>query len=263
MKRINIILILSAVFIILLLHYFGATVWIDNNIRKLFNKGSSVAYNLSISNGDKLLEFNSIEELKNGYQVLSNNYDKNVVDRVKLELLSDENKNLREQLNYFSKNNVKSIGAGVISRSMDVLRDTIVIDRGSQDGVGVNMPVITGGGFYVGKIKQVELDTSVVQLINDQYSKIAATILNKSSSIGVVEGGYGLSLQMNFIPQNEDIIVGEDVITSGLEEEIPYGLILGRIDIVEKEPYQPFQKAILSPYVDLNKIQTVSVLLTS
>ena len=176
-------------------------------------------------------------------------------------LLTEENDNLREQLNFLDKETI-SIGADVISRSTDVLRNTIVINRGLEDGVLMDLPVITGRGFYIGKIKRVDSNSSVVQLISDQYSRVASTVLNKEKSIGVVEGGFGLSLQMNLIPQNEYISVGEDVITSGLEENIPYGLILGHIDIVEKEPYQPFQKALLSPYVNLNKIQTVSVLLT-
>ena len=105
------------------------------------------------------------------------------------------------------------------------------------------------------------MNSSVVQLISDQYSKIAATVLNRDKSIGVVEGGFGLSLQMNFIPQNENISVGDNIITSGLEEEIPYGLILGYVDVVRKEPYQPFQKAILSSFVDISKAQNVSILL--
>ena len=170
-------------------------------------------------------------------------------------MLKEENAGLRELMGFLERNDLSFLGAEVISKSSDALRNTIVINRGSKDGVAMNMPVITGGGFYIGKIRKVELNSSVVQLINDQYSKIAATVLNNNKSIGVVEGGFGLSLQMNFIPQNEDILVGNDVITSGLEAEIPYGLILGRVDIVEKEPYQPFQKAILSPYIDLNKIK--------
>lgn len=250
------------VFLIILLKYLGATAWIDNKIRTLFNMGSSAVYEVSVKYGGITLHFNSVEDLKKKYLELLDERNRNIFDRTDYVLVKEENENLRSQLNFLKKNDWSSVGATVISRSTDVLRNTIVIDRGSRDGIAIDMPVITGDGFYIGKIKLVELNSSVVQLISDQYSKVAATVLSKDKSIGVVEGGFGLSLQMNLIPQNESISVGEDVITSGLEEEIPYGLLLGRVDIVEKEPYQPFQKAILSPYVDLNKVQTVSVLLT-
>ncbi|OGH60137.1 MAG: rod shape-determining protein MreC [Candidatus Magasanikbacteria bacterium RIFCSPHIGHO2_01_FULL_33_34] len=260
MKRRNILVIFFAIFIIILLHYFGVTIWLDNKIRSLFNLSSSAVYNISTKYNNNL-EFESTDELKKEYLELIEKYNNNVVDKTQLTLLTEENDNLREQLNFLDKETI-SIGADVISRSTDVLRNTIVINRGLEDGVLMDLPVITGRGFYIGKIKRVDSNSSVVQLISDQYSRVASTVLNKEKSIGVVEGGFGLSLQMNLIPQNEYISVGEDVITSGLEENIPYGLILGHIDIVEKEPYQPFQKALLSPYVNLNKIQTVSVLLT-
>src|SRR3989339_93572 len=263
MRYRNIIIIFSVVFIIILLRHFGATGWADRKIIFLINLGSSAVYNISVSYNGGASRFNSVDDLKKGYVELLDKYNKNVVDQTELALLKEENAGLRELMGFLERNDLSFLGAEVISKSSDALRNTIVINRGSKDGVAMNMPVITGGGFYIGKIRKVELNSSVVQLINDQYSKIAATVLNNNKSIGVVEGGFGLSLQMNFIPQNEDILVGNDVITSGLEAEIPYGLILGRVDIVEKEPYQPFQKAILSPYIDLNKIRTVSVLLSS
>lgn len=261
MKRRNIIVIFSFVFVIVLLHFFGYTRWIDSKIQKFINSGLSEVYKISINNSGLNINFKSVDELKAEYIDLLTKYNSNIVESVDYELIKEENKNLREQLNFLSSKNYNSVGADVISRSTDALRNTIIINRGFEDGLDVGMSVMAGNGFYIGKIQRVDPNTSIVQLVNDQYSKVAATVVNKSRSIGIVEGGYGLSLQMNFIPQNEDIAVGENVITSGLEEEIPYGFILGRIDIVEKEPYQPFQKAIVTPFVDLNKIQYVSIII--
>jgi len=65
---------------------------------------------------------------------------------------------------------------------------------------------------------------------------------------------------MSLIPQNEEVAVGDIVITSGLEREVPYGLLIGEVSVVEKELYQPFQKAIISPYFTLQKIQKVLVI---
>jgi rod shape-determining protein MreC len=65
---------------------------------------------------------------------------------------------------------------------------------------------------------------------------------------------------MNYIPQNEIIKVGDMVITSGLEENVPSGLLIGVIEAVEKEAYQPFQKAVITPSVDLTKIKQVLVI---
>jgi rod shape-determining protein MreC len=92
---------------------------------------------------------------------------------------------------------------------------------------------------------------------------IAATILNKDASLGVVEGGYGLSVRMNFIPRNEDVFVGDKIITSGLEESIPRGLLIGEVAVLENEAYQPFQQAVLATAIDPSKLTVVSVLISN
>ena len=149
----------------------------------------------------------------------------------------------------------------MIGKSIDPLRNSIVIDRGGKAGVKLGQPVIVDNGILAGKIIKVENNTSIAQLVNDQQSKVAVTIMNVDTSIGLVEGGYGLSIQMDFIPQNESVLVGDTVITSGLEEGIPHGLIIGTVDSVEKEAYQPFQKATISPIINLEKIREVSVII--
>ena len=115
----------------------------------------------------------------------------------------------------------------------------------------------------MGKITKVEKQLAVVRLISDNQIKVAATVLNNERSLGVVEGGYGLSVRMSFIPRNEVVQVGDQIITSGLELNIPRGLLIGSVAAVENEPYQPFQQAVLTPAADLAKLTLVSVLLTN
>lgn len=112
----------------------------------------------------------------------------------------------------------------------------------------------------IGTIAKIEKNISLVRLINDNQSKIAATILNRDNSLGVVEGGYGLSIRMNFIPRNETVLIGDKIITSGLEQTIPKGLLIGEVAVAENEAYQPFQQAVLTSATDLSKLFIVSVL---
>jgi cell shape-determining protein MreC len=65
---------------------------------------------------------------------------------------------------------------------------------------------------------------------------------------------------VKFIPRNEIIIVGEAVVTSGLDPNIPRGLMVGNVVAIENESYQPFQQAVVSPLLDLNKLTIVSIL---
>ncbi len=178
----------------------------------------------------------------------------------KIRLLEDENAALREQL-FFLKDTARHVGAQVIGRDLDPLGTTIIIDQGAAAGITVNRPVIVGNGLFIGKVARVNETTAVVRLLSDFQSSVAATVANREKSLGVVEGGFGLTVRLNLIPQNELIKPGDAVITSGLEAGIPRGLMIGTVEVVEKKPQEPFQEAILNPTADLEALSVVSVIL--
>lgn len=245
MRKRSLLVIIFIILMMIIMHYVGWLNPAENFFRKIINPGIFKAY--QVSTGAE-----NTEESK------SNTI---IIDSVNLKLLEEENKELRKQLNFLQKTNYTSLGAFVIGKNTDPLRNSIVIDKGEKDGVKVGQAVIADNGILAGKIIKADSTTSMVQLINDQQSKIAATIMNNDKSMGILEGGYGLSIQMNFIPQNESILVGDTIITSGLENEIPHGLVIGTVDSVEKEAYQPFQKATISPLINLEKIRAVSIII--
>ncbi len=185
------------------------------------------------------------------------------VANAKLKDLEKENAEIRKQLNFFHRRNFTTVAAAVVGQSTDSVEKMIIIDAGNTVGIKIGQPVIVGDGILIGTIAKVEKDISMVRLINDNQSKIAATVLNRDSSLGVVEGGYGLSVRMNFIPRNETIIIGDKIITSGLEQNIPRDLLIGEVAVAENEAYQPFQQAVLTTATDLSKLTIVSVLLSN
>ena len=253
---ISVVILLTTFF-----HYIGLLVPIENLIRSIITPISQTMYNFSLELNGTTEKFSSVLDLENAYKNLkAKNFDNELITS-KITILETENSELRQQLNYLKKTNYPTLGAEVIGKNVDSLGNTIIINRGAEDNLKINEPVIVGNGVLVGKISKVEKNNSVIRLINDNQSKIAATVLNQEKSLGLVEGGYGISVYLNFIPQNEVVKVGETVITSGLELGVPKGLLLGKIEAVEKEAYQPFQKAVITPFVDLEKILEVSVIL--
>jgi rod shape-determining protein MreC len=252
--------IVFIIFVFIILHFIGILRPIENFFRAVIKPGTESMYDISVSLNQENELFKNIEDLKNAYISCATDITQNKIDTATFELLKQENEELKRQLNYIGKKELKTIGAQVIGKNIDPLGNTLVLDRGSESGISVNNAVIMGEGVFIGKIVRVENNTSVVRLINDNQSKIASTLINQDKSIGVVEGGYGISIRMNYIPQNETVKVGDIVITSGLEGDIPTGLMIGAIEAVEKEAYQPFQKAVITPSVDLTKIKQVSII---
>lgn len=255
-------LIFFVIGIVVVFHYIGWLAPIETFFRQLVIPGSDVVYQISVNVGKKEERFSNPEELQNAYESLKELYISNLVDEAELVLLRDENSELRNQLNFLQVNKFDSVGALVVAKDIDPSRSTILINRGQDSGIAVGQPAIIGKGAIIGKVVKVGPKSATIQLLNDHQSRLATTLTNEDKSIGLVEGGYGISIRMNFIPQNEQIRVGDVVVTSGLEELIPLGLVVGTVDAVEKEAYQPFQSAIVSPAASLDKLRHVSVLKT-
>lgn len=177
-------------------------------------------------------------------------------------LLEEENSELKKLIGFKERTKIQIVAARVVGRSPDGVEKSIIIDQGGEAGIRQDQPVVVGDGILIGKISKVEDRISFVRLISDNQNKVAATILNKDKSLGVVEGGYGISVRMNFIPRNEIILIGDEVVSSGLETNVPRGLVIGTVAAIENEAYQPFQQAVLTPATDLSKISQVAVLIS-
>jgi len=252
-KKKTIIAVSFVIFVTILLHFSGWLSPLENRIKNILNIGVGYIYKFNLN----------VNEQQNQTLVcpdLQTELNKLKIDKAKLTIIEEENKQLRNQLNFFENKQIKHTGAQVVGRDFEPFSSSIILNKGLKDGVQEGNPVVASGGVLVGKIIKSEDTTSVVRLINDNQSRIAGTLTNKDTSIGLVEGGYGISVHMNLIPQNETINIGDTVITSGLEAGIPRGLLIGTVESVEKEPYQPFQKAILQPLSNLNKLFLVSVI---
>jgi rod shape-determining protein MreC len=186
---------------------------------------------------------------------------------IQLELLNTglkeiqlENNFLREQLNYLEEKNEKYYIAKVIGKSLSTYEHLIFVDKGSSDGIRVGDPVIVNEGILIGKIYKTYKTYSMVLLLVDNNSATAATIQNKAKTLGVVNGEFGLSMKMDFVPQTEELNIGEKVISSGLERFVPRGLLLGTIDSINYEQGELFKSAVVKPLINYDKIILVTIL---
>lgn len=235
------------------LHYLGWLTIPETAARSVFDRISFFLYRLAIPR----LTNDIGSGLNKGTNIGDNQCSP---ENATIERLEEENVALRDQLN-FLRDTPRHVGADVIGRNIDPMGTTIIINRGAKDGIAVGNPVIIGRGFMIGAVARVDSTTSIVRLLSDNHSKVGATVANRDKSIGIVEGGFGITVRLNFIPQNEVVRPGDVVISSGLEATIPRGLSIGTVEIVEKNPQEPFQKAILKPLADLHALTVVSVII--
>ncbi len=136
----------------------------------------------------------------------------------------------------------------------------ITIDRGTSEGVREGSVVVTHRGL-VGRVERANLTSSKVRLITDINMSVAVRLQTESRTTGVLRGqSRGNLLVIAYIPQTDVVSVGDVVITSGLGEVFPEGLVVGKVARVERKDTDPFQAAVVEPAVEMDKLERLYVL---
>jgi len=179
------------------------------------------------------------------------------------EELASENDRLRSFLQLKEQSKYKVLTARIIGRDPSVWFDSSIVNRGSLDGVKLNMPVVTDGGL-VGRVTAVSPLTAQVDLITRDKSGLGAVIgqIGESNALGVVSGTSKKDLlEMKYVPGNVDVQVGQSVFTTGQDGIFPPGLKVGEIvNLVTGSATTPHQIQI-RPAAKLSSMQEVAILL--
>lgn len=248
--------------LIIIFNYLGWLNWLKYRLRLIFIPILANANEIGVKLGDNYHFFTNKEDFFNQFNKCLINLQQEETAAAQNQLLAEENVELKKQLGFVRRAGLATVTASVVGRNADSIEKTIIINAGETETVKVGHPVVAGDGVLIGRVTKVEGEISVVRLINDNQSKILATVLNKDRSLGVVEAGYGSSVRMNFIPRNEVVLIGEQIVTSGQDLQVPKGLLIGKVVAIENEAYQPFQQAVLETTINLEKIIDATVILS-
>jgi rod shape-determining protein MreC len=176
-----------------------------------------------------------------------------------------EAERLRELLQLRAVLPLEVLVAEVIARDGVPWFRTVTIDKGSQQGVALNAPVISPNGV-VGRVIRLGPDAAVVQLLLDQESGVGVRI-ERSRVTGVVAGQVDSAgqltgdLQMKYVPMLADVVEGDLVITSGLDRIHPAGLVVGRVRQVALGTGL-FKEILVAPSARFDKLEEVLVVRT-
>ena len=179
------------------------------------------------------------------------------------EELDQENSRLRKLLDLKEQSRYKVLTARVIGRDPSAWFDSAIVNRGSLDGVKLNMPVVTDGGL-VGRVTAVSPLTSQVDLITRDKSGVGAVVgqIGGSNALGVVAGTSKKELlEMKYVGGSVEVQVGQPVFTTGQDGIFPSGLKIGDIvNLVSGSATTPHMIEI-QPAARLGTMQEVGVLL--
>lgn len=139
---------------------------------------------------------------------------------------------LEKLVNLQSTYNLQSTAARIIGASGDAWTSTVTIDKGSADGMAINMPVTSSAGV-IGQIIEVSAKTSTVRLISDEKSGVSAMVQDTRAQ-GMLQGQADGTLRLEYVSADSDVKVGDIIVTSGIGGVFPKGLPLGTVTSVEK-----------------------------
>lgn len=178
-------------------------------------------------------------------------------DRIRLE---EENTALRQELNLPQQSQQKLVAAEVIGRDQNGASVFLRINRGQQQGVKMGMPVVVQGNILVGRIEAVGPFSSEVRLLSHPESLIAARVEGAKTE-AVVRGDHGTGLLLDLARPNEKIEAGAIVMTAGMSDGLPGGLLIGTIETAQLSGDQLFQQAVIIPPVRADLLRFLSIII--
>lgn len=170
-----------------------------------------------------------------------------------------QNERLRRLLDFRTRQHqVELTAAAVVGRDPHPWRRTLLIDKGSADGVGRDDPVLVTDGV-VGRVVEVYRSSARVLLLQDLQSSIGA-MLQRTRSTGDAQGTGEELLVMRNLPLDAGVKAGDAVVTSGMSTFYPKGLQVGTVASTRRDDKRLDLEVRIRPSADLSRCEEVLVM---
>lgn len=151
------------------------------------------------------------------------------------------------------------VAAQVIGKDPSGWFESVIIDKGSNSGLKVNMPVMNASGV-VGRLVSVSPNYAKVLLIIDQNSAVDC-IIQRTREKGILKGFSPKVCKLDFVLRNSQVAPGDIIITSGMGRVFPKGLPVGKVIEEKNVPGAFFKEITVRPMVDFTKLEELLVIL--
>jgi len=212
---------------------------------------------------------NATEVIWFKYFALIRTHNENALLKREVDLLRMENsryqerltthERLQELLQFKETYDWPVLAAQVILRDPSGWFESVIIDKGEDSGLKVNMPVVNARGV-VGRLVSVSADYAKVLLIIDQNSAVDC-IVQRSRDGGILKGLSSNVCRLDYVLETSDVGVGDKVVTSGLGGVYPKGLDVGEVLTVVSTAGELFRDIKVRPMVDFSKLEELLVIL--
>ncbi|MGE3512973.1 MAG: rod shape-determining protein MreC [Vicinamibacterales bacterium] len=166
---------------------------------------------------------------------------------------------LEQLLELRDRSGLRTTAAEIIAAGATPEFRTVSIDKGSRDGVQRDMAVIAPAGV-VGRVVIPSTRNAKVQLMIDRNAA-AGAVIERSRAQGVIVGTGELDLRLEYVSEVADVVVGDTVVSSGIDGIYPKGFVIGTVTRVDKSG-GAYRSILVEPAVDFSSLEEVLVVLT-
>jgi rod shape-determining protein MreC len=172
-----------------------------------------------------------------------------------MKVIAAENQRLRDALNFARSLPYAGVAAEVIGRDPTNWSNSLIINKGSRDGIKQNRAVLCAKGL-VGRVAEVGARSSKVILITDPNSKVGV-LIQRNRQGGMLTGAPDGRCRMVYISLDSDTRAGDRVFSAGFGEVFPKGIFVGEVIKVDREPGRLYKYAVVRPAEDLSRVEEV------
>ena len=184
--------------------------------------------------------------------------DRDALQLTRLHALEIENERLQKLLDVTPRDALRTLTARILQVDLDAIRQRVLIDRGSVDGLASAQPVMDVHGVF-GQTTRVNDSTTEVILLSDASHAIPVQIERNGLRTIAVGTGNPSQLALPYLPRNTDVQVGDKLVTSGLGGVFPADLPVATITEVRRDPSQPLVQVRAAPGAHLDRDREVMV----
>ena len=262
-RSILLLLVIVGVSILLLmLRDTGVGISVEGFVHSLVSPIRSATTSVAARSSQAITDIQRIDELQKENQLLRNEGAELRALAFRRKSAERENEYLREALAYKQQNTEFSLlTTRVVGMdSVDAL-NTVVIDRGANDGVRVGMAVISRSNLAGRVLTVTSTSAHILPIDSTQSSVHAVTIGDPGGTDGIITSDGGKHLTLTRIDPEAVLKVGDAVETSGLTGRFPRGLLIGRVLSIHSSPESVFREAVIDRFErtkDLDILQVVT-----
>jgi rod shape-determining protein MreC len=224
---------------------------LKNSLLIILKTPLSLIYRMQLSavNAGKIFTFYS------EYKTMQAKINQLEFENNRLKELKFENQRLLKLLELTQSGSYEYIVSRVIGKEPTNWLNTLIIDKGTKEGIFINQPVMNFSGL-IGKIIEVSDKTAKVLLISDVNSRVVV-LVRRTRLEGMLEGiGKGLC-RLKYLPVDSDVQLGETVVSAGLGGVYPKGLVIGKIESIKIERGGIYKSCIVKPASTLSGLEEV------